>query len=131
MAYQTPEGLQYAKTHEWVKIAGDEATMGITDYAQHALGDIVFVELPEVGKTFSQGDTIGVVESVKAASDIYAPVSGEVIAVNEALLDAPEILNQDPYERGWIVRLRLSAQPSGLMDAAAYEQHVAEEEAGH
>src|SRR5919206_5278136 len=100
MAYTTPSNLLYASSHEWVTTEGDEVTVGITDYAQHALGDVVFVELPDVGRTLEQGDTFGAVESVKAASDLYAPVGGEVAAVNEALLDTPETVNTDPYTGG-------------------------------
>src|ERR671932_2008720 len=100
MAYKTPSNLLYTSSHEWVTTEGDEVSVGITDYAQHALGDVVFVELPDVGRTLAQGDTFGAVESVKAASDLYAPVSGEVTAVNEALLDTPETVNADPYTGG-------------------------------
>ena len=132
MAYTTPSNLLYASSHEWVTTEGDEVTVGITDYAQHALGDVVFVELPDVGRTLAQGDTFGAVESVKAASDLYAPVSGEVTAVNEALLDTPETVNTDPYAAGWILRMRprdFAGDRGHLMDAAKYEQYVAEEEA--
>jgi glycine cleavage system H protein len=125
MAYQTPSGLLYAPTHEWTSSDGNQITIGITDYAQHALGDVVFVELPEVGRTL---------ESVKAASDVYAPVSGEVIEVNEALLDAPETVNSDPYGDGWMIKLRApdyEGERGALMDAAAYEQHAADEESKH
>ena len=128
MAYETPSNLLYASSHEWVTTDGGEVTVGITDYAQHALGDVVFVELPEVGRTLEQGDTFGVVESVKAASDLYAPVSGEVVAVNEALIDAPETVNNDPYTAGWMIKVRardFENERGALMDAAAYEQQVA------
>ena len=131
MAYKTPANLLYASSHEWVTTDGDEVTVGITDYAQHALGDVVFVELPDVGRTLEQGDTFGAVESVKAASDLYAPVSGEVLEVNEALVDAPETVNSDPYTAGWMIKLRprdFENERASLMDAAAYEQHVANEE---
>ena len=134
MAYKTPSTLLYASRHEWVTADGDEVTVGITDYAQHALGDVVFVELPEVGRTLEQGETFGVVESVKAASDLYAPVSGEVLEVNERLLDAPETVNSDPYTAGWMIKLRprdFENERRALMDAAAYEQHVANEESNH
>ena len=127
MAYTTPADLQYAKSHEWLKVEGDTATVGITDYAQHALGDIVFVELPDVGSSFEAGTAFGVVESVKAASDIYLPVGGEVVEINEALLDTPETVNTDPYGAGWLVKIKLDGAPSGLLDPAAYEQHVEEE----
>ena len=134
MPYETPSNLLYAATHEWVSTDGDEVTVGITDYAQHALGDVVFVDLPEVGRTLEQGETFGAVESVKAASDIYAPISGEVVAVNEALLDAPETVNSEPYKGGWMLKLRprdLAGERGALMDAAAYEQHAADEESKH
>ncbi len=134
MAYTTPSNLLYAASHEWVTTDGDEVTVGISDYAQHALGDVVFVELPDVGRTLEQGDSFGAVESVKAASDIYAPVAGEVTAVNETLVDSPEMVNAEPYEGGWLIKLRprdLEVERGNLLDAAAYEQHVAEEESKH
>ncbi len=134
MAYNTPSDLLYSATHEWVTTEGDEVTVGISDYAQHALGDVVFVELPEVGQTVGQGESFGVVESVKAASDLNAPVSGEVTAINEALVDAPDTVNSDPYGDGWMIKLRVSDfenERASLMDAQAYEKHAAEEEAGH
>ncbi|HPQ69895.1 MAG TPA: glycine cleavage system protein GcvH [bacterium] len=124
-----PQDLRYTKDHEWVKVGGDVAVMGISDYAQDALGDIVFLELPDVGATFSAGDAIGVVESVKAVSDIYCAVSGEVVETNEALVDAPETVNGDPYVGGWMVKIKMSdpAELDALMDAAAYEKYLAEE----
>lgn len=134
MAYMTPAELLYALSHEWILYEDDEVTVGISDYAQHALGDVVFVDLPEVGRTLEKGETFGAVESVKAASDLYAPVSGEIIAVNEALLDAPETVNSDPYSTGWMIKLRASAweaERSDLLDAAAYEQRATEEENQH
>jgi glycine cleavage system H protein len=134
MAYQTPSDLLYASTHEWVTTEGDEVTVGITDYAQQALGDVVFVELPEVGRTLEQGETFGVVESVKAASDLFMPVSGEVLAVNDALLDTPETVNRDPYADGWMIKLRASKfedERGALMEADAYAQHAADEESSH
>ena len=134
MPYNTPADLLYAATHEWVRTDGDEVTVGITDYAQHALGDVVFVDLPDVGRTLEQGDSFGAVESVKAASDIYAPVAGEVTAVNDTLVDSPEMVNAEPYEGGWLIKLRprdLEADRGNLLDAAAYEQQVAEEESKH
>ena len=134
MAYNTPAELLYAKTHEWARLDGDEVTVGISDYAQHALGDVVFAELPEVGRTLSQGEAFGVVESVKAASDVYAPLSGEVIAINEALLDMPETLNNDPYGDGWMIKLRandVAGERGNLLDAAAYDQHAADEASKH
>jgi glycine cleavage system H protein len=134
MAYQTPPELLYASSHEWVSSDGDQIIVGISDYAQQALGDVVFVELPEVGSTLEQGQTFGAVESVKAASDLYAPVGGEVIEVNEALVDAPETVNSDPYGAGWMIKLRASdfeGERGSLMDAAAYEQHAADDESKH
>lgn len=120
---------RYARSHEWARKAGDEIVCGITDHAQESLSDVVYVELPEVGDTFDREDTFGVVESVKAASDLYLPMGGEISAVNEALEDTPELVNQDPYGKGWMVRLRPSdpAEFDDLMDGAAYEAYVAEE----
>lgn len=116
-----PTELLYHKSHEWVKIEGDEAIIGISDFAQHSLGDITYVEVPDIGGVFAAGDELGAIESVKAASELYSPVSGEVIAVNEVLADTPELVNQSPYDKGWIVRIKLSAQPEGLLDAKDYE----------
>ncbi|ATJ82897.1 glycine cleavage system protein GcvH [Halomonas beimenensis] len=119
-----PANLRYTESHEWVLDNGDgTVTIGITDHAQEALGDVVFVELPEVGAALAKGDEFGVVESVKAASDLYAPIAGEVVAVNEALEDAPETLNESPYEDGWIMKLRLedAAALEGLLDTDAYQ----------
>lgn len=120
-----PAGLRYVKSHEWLKPEADQtASVGITDYAQGALGDITYVQLPKPGAQFKAGEVFGVVESVKAASDIYAPAAGTILAVNAALAQAPETLNKDPYGEGWMVRLRLAdpAQVSALLDAAAYEK---------
>jgi glycine cleavage system H protein len=124
------DGLLYTKDDEWLKVEGDEGTVGITDYAQDALSDIVYVELPDVGDSVGAGETFGVVESVKAASDMYSPVSGEVTAANEDILDAPEILNTDPYGEGWMVKIKLSdpAELEELMDAAAYAAYCEERE---
>jgi glycine cleavage system H protein len=122
-----PEELQYTRSHEWVRTEGDTATIGITDHAQDELGDVVFVELPEVGTTFDAGDSFGTVESVKAVSDLYTPVGGEVVEVNEALNDSPERINEDPYGEGWIVKLNVSDEGSGLLSASEYEQFVEEE----
>ncbi|MES2909389.1 MAG: glycine cleavage system protein GcvH [Pseudomonadota bacterium] len=105
---QTPEELKYAASHEWARLEGDIVTVGISDHAQDALGDLVYVELPSVGDSVQAGDEAGVVESVKAASDIYAPVSGEIVEINEALADAPEIVNSAPYTDGWLYRIRVS-----------------------
>jgi glycine cleavage system H protein len=122
-----PDDLRYSKEHEWVRAEEDRATIGITSFAADELGDIVFVELPEVGATLSQFGTFGVVESVKAVSDLYSPVSGEVVEVNEALRDSPELLNSDPFGDGWIVRVTVAdaAELEGLMDAAAYADQTA------
>lgn len=122
-----PDNLKYASSHEWVRLDDDgTATIGISDHAQDALGDIVFVELPEVGATVIAKEEVAVVESVKAASDIYSPVSGEVIAINEALLDAPETVNSVPYDDGWFFKVAISdeAELSDLMDAEAYSEHI-------
>jgi glycine cleavage system H protein len=120
----TPGELRYTKEHEWVAIDGEVATVGITQYAADQLGDIVFVELPEVGRTLEQFATFGVVESVKAVSDLFAPVSGEVIEINETLAAQPELVNSEPLGGGWMVRVRLAdaSQADGLLDATAYEQ---------
>ncbi|MBG0791693.1 MAG: glycine cleavage system protein GcvH [Desulfovibrionaceae bacterium] len=122
-----PEDLLYAKTHEWVLIEGDVATVGITQFAQEQLGDLTFVEMPEVGDTFEAGTEMGSVESVKAASEIYAPVSGEVIEINEELEDAPEKVNEEPYGSGWIVKFRIKGDPEGLLDAQGYASAVESE----
>ena len=124
-----PAHLHYSKDHEWVEVDGNRARIGITDYAQESLGDIVFVELPQVGDELATGDSFGVVESVKSASDVYAPVGGKVVAVNEALLDAPQDINADPYGKGWMVELELSdpSEVESLMDAGAYLELVKEE----
>jgi glycine cleavage system H protein len=123
-----PEELQYTRSHEWVRTEDDTATIGITDHAQDELGDVVFVELPEVGATFDAGDSFGTIESVKAVSDLYTPVGGEVVEVNEALNDSPEKVNEDPYGDGWIIKLRVSDEGSGFLSASDYEQFVEEEE---
>jgi len=122
-----PEELQYTRSHEWVRTEGDTATIGITDYAQEELGDIVFVELPEEGATFDAGDSLGTLESVKAVSDIYTPVGGEVVDVNSALDDSPEKINEDPYGEGWIAKLSVSDE-GDLLSASDYEQLLEEEE---
>jgi glycine cleavage system H protein len=126
---KVPAELKYSKSHEWVQDNGDgTVTVGITDHAQEALGDLVFVELPEIGRTVGLEEACAVVESVKAASDIYSPLSGEVTEVNADLVDAPEAINEDPYGAGWIFRLRLAnaGEITGLLDADAYTQ-IAEE----
>ena len=122
-----PEELQYTKTHEWVRREDDVATVGITEHAQDELGDVVFVELPEKGASFGAGDAFGTVESVKAVSDLYAPVGGEIIEVNEALNDAPEKINEEPYGDGWIIRLRVSEE-GDLLSAEEYDKVLEEEE---
>ena len=123
-----PGDLRYTKDHEWVRVVGDEATIGITQYAADQLGDIVFVELPAIGKVLAQFATFGVVESVKAVSDLFAPVTGEVVATNDTLAGQPELVNSDPFGGGWMVRVALhdTAQLDDLLGPAAYEQLVAE-----
>ena len=122
-----PASYRYTKEHEWVDAKGDTATAGITDYAQHELGDVVFVELPKVGTKLEKGKSLGTVESVKAVSDIYAPISGEVVEINETLQSAPEKINTDAHG-SWLVKVKLTnpSELSGLMDAAAYEKYIAE-----
>jgi glycine cleavage system H protein len=124
-----PEELKYTEEHEWVMVEEDLAVVGITDFAQDALGDVVFVELPDVGAVLEAGKAFGVVESVKAVSDIYAPVSGTVEEINDDLVDAPEIINTSPYEDGWMIKIRMSdaAEAEDLMDAEAYQALIAEE----
>lgn len=124
-----PDDLKYSKEHEWVKVEGNVATIGITDYAQEQLGEIVFVELPSEGEEFSKEDVFGVVESVKSVSDIYAPVSGRVIEANDPLTDGPEILNEDSYGEGWIIRMEMSdtKELKELMSAKEYEAYIKEE----
>ncbi|MDX8403971.1 MAG: glycine cleavage system protein GcvH [Mariprofundaceae bacterium] len=122
-----PTDLKYTKEHEWVRIEGDTATFGLTDHAQEALGDIVFVELPEEGRSVEVGDAFAVVESVKAVSDVYAPVAGEITGGNEALEDAPEKVNEDPYGDGWIAKVKVgNGGSSHLMDADAYRKLLEE-----
>jgi glycine cleavage system H protein len=120
---------RYTEDHEWIRLDGDTATVGITNHAQEQLGDIVFVELPEVGKALGKGDEAGVVESVKAASEVYAPVSGEVVEVNEALGDEPATVNSDPTGQGWFFKIKLSdrSEFDGLMDEAAYRAHAGDD----
>lgn len=122
-----PANLLYAVSHEWVRMEGDEAVIGISDFAQEQLGDLTYVELPAVGDALTQGEELGSVESVKAASELYSPVTGEVIAINEALADAPETISTAPYTDGWLVRVRVAAAPEGLLDAAAYEEQIKNE----
>ena len=120
-----PDDLHYSEQDEWARSDGDRVTVGITDYAQQQLGDVVFVELPEVGSTVTAGEPFGVIESVKAVSDLYAPLSGEVIGVNDALVARPELVNQDCYGEGWMLVVRPDGGATeGLLDAAAYAKHV-------
>lgn len=128
---EIPDNLAYAKSHEWVQTEGDgTVTVGISDYAQESLGDLVFVELPEVGETIAAGDACAVVESVKAASDIYAPVTGEVLEINDSLNDSPELVNQDAYGDGWLMKIKLGDESDldNLMDADAYAQFLEDED---
>jgi len=124
-----PENLHYTKEHEWVRVEGDTGTVGITWHAQHELGDIVYVDLPKVGAAVQQGGNVGSVESVKAVSDIYSPVSGEIVETNEALSTEPEKLNQDPHGEAWLVKIRLSApdELKSLLNAADYQTYVGSE----
>ena len=119
-----PAELQYTKDHEWVRIEGDEAVVGITTHAQDQLGDVVFVELPDVGASFEAGDTFGTVESVKAVSDLYAPLTGEITAVNDALEDAPETVNSSPYGDGWMIKVKVTGGTDHLMSADDYQKLV-------
>ena len=126
-----PADLKYIETHQWVRVDADgAATVGITDFAQEQLGDVVYIGVPELGATVTGGEEAGVAESVKSASDVFSPVTGEVIAVNEKLEDEPEIVNEDPYGEGWMFRVKLAdeGELDGLMDAATYSEHVAAEE---
>jgi len=126
----TPNDLRYTEEHEWVRLEGDVGTVGITDHAQEALGDIVFVELPEVGCEVNRGDEACAIESSKAASDLYAPVGGMVVEANQAVAENPALVNEDPYGKGWIYKIRLAnpKELDGLMDAKAYAAKVAQEE---
>ena len=121
-----PEGLYYSKDHEWLKVEGDTGTVGITDHAQNSLGDVVYVELPKAGESFSAHDTFGSVESVKAVSELFLPVAGEVTEVNESLTDEPEKVNTDPYGEGWMLRVKLSnrGEVDSLLSAAEYEDYI-------
>lgn len=121
-----PSGFRFTKEHEWIKVAGDIATVGITDYAQHELGDVVYVELPKVGAKLTAGQSLGTVESVKAVSEIYSPASGEVTEVNTTLAKTPEQLNTDPHGAAWLVKMRLAnpKEVAELMDAASYQKYI-------
>jgi glycine cleavage system H protein len=125
-ASKIPESLRYTKDHEWVEVHGNKARVGITDYAQEALTDVVFVELPDAGEEFAEHDSMGVVESVKSVNDIFAPFAGKVVAVNDALDDAPELMNKDPYGQGWFCEIEMAnpADVQKLMDAAHYRKLV-------
>ncbi len=120
-----PDNLYYTESHEWIAIKGDEATLGITDYAQSELGDIIFVELPAVGKSLEQGQAFGSIEAVKTVSDLYTPFDGDVTAVNESLRDQAEVINSDPYGKGWIVKIKMkSSSVSGLLKADQYKSSI-------
>ena len=122
MSSNIPSDLHYTESHEWVRVHDDgTVTVGITDHAQHLLGDLVFVEIPEVGRAVAATEACAVVESVKAASDIYSPLEGVIVEINEALADSPELINEDPYGEGWIFRLKTTSALDGLLDAVAYE----------
>ena len=125
-----PKNLKYHKEHDWARIEGDVATLGVTDYAQESLGDIVYIELPEVGAEVSSGASYAEIESVKAVSDVFAPVSGTVIEANDEVVDAPELINESPYEDGWLIKIKLSdpSEADDLMSAEEYEEMLAEQE---
>lgn len=121
-----PADLRYTKDHEWIRVAGDTGVIGITEYAQGELGDVVFVELPAVGAKLQQGKQFGTIEAVKTVSDLFAPVSGEVVEVNEALKDSPEVVNKEPYAGGWMIKVKMTntAEVNNLLDAAKYQEMV-------
>lgn len=123
---QTPKELQYTKEHEWIQMDGNRARIGITDFAQNELGDIVFVELPEAGASVKAGETFGTVESVKTVSDLFSPVSGRVTRINEALAESPEKVNEQPYGEGWLIEVEVSETPAGLLSADEYNAHIAD-----
>lgn len=126
--WKTPDNIKYTENDEWIRVEGDTAKIGLTDYAQDQLSDIVFVDMPEAGSEAVKGEPFATVESVKAASDVYAPAGGTIVAVNEALNDSPELINSDPYGDGWIIEIKLAnaAELKSLMDAAAYAKHCAD-----
>lgn len=130
MANNIPENLHYSKDHEWVKVEGDTATIGITDYAQHSLGDVVYVELPSVGDKFDAHEAFGSVESVKAVSEIFIPVAGEVIAVNDELNDTPEVVNNDSYGNAWMIKVKMDnpGEADAMLNAEEYEEYLSESE---
>lgn len=123
-----PGELKYSKEHEWIRIEEDTVYVGISSYAEDAMGDVVFLELPEIGEEFEKGEIFGVVESVKAVSDLYAPISGEITKINEPLADAPELINDDPYDDGWIIAMKIAdhEELDELMDVKAYEEYIKE-----
>lgn len=125
-----PDNLSYTKDHEWLRLSGDTAYVGITDFAQQSLGDIVYVELPKVGDSFEISDPFGSVESVKSVNELFIPISGEILEINEALTDAPELVNNDPYRDGWMIKIKVvdSAEIDGLLSAAEYEDFVKEQD---
>ena len=125
-----PDDLKYTKEHEWCRLSGNRAVIGITDHAQDQLGDIVYVELPDVGDTVKKGESFGVVESTKAVSELFAPITGKVVEVNDPLSDTPETINEDPYEEGWMIQVELSDQKElvELLDAAGYQKFLEEEQ---
>jgi glycine cleavage system H protein len=127
MSNNIPENLRYSKDHEWVQVEGDTATIGITDYAQHSLGDVVYIDMPRVGDKFGAHEAFGSVESVKAVSEIFVPVAGEVTEVNESINDTPESVNSDPYSAGWMVKVKMEnpGEADGLMSSAEYEEYLA------
>ena len=122
-----PSDYLYTKEHEWVRVEDDLCVLGITNFAQGELGEVVFVELPEVGEVFNAHDEIGTIESVKAVAEIYTPVAGEIIEINEAVVDDPELLNDDPHTEGWLVKIRFSSDLQGLMNAEEYEEYAGKE----
>lgn len=125
-----PENLHYSKDHEWVKVEGDVATIGVTDFAQHSLGDVVYVELPGVGDTFGSHEAFGSVESVKAVSEVFIPVAGEIVEINEGLNDSPEVVNTDPYGDGWMIKVKMDnpGDADAMLSAAEYEEYLSENE---
>jgi glycine cleavage system H protein len=125
-----PEDLHYSKDHEWIRVEGDAAAIGITDYAQHALGDVVYIELPSVGDKFTPHEAIGSVESVKAVSEVFTPIAGEVIEVNDGLNDNPEVVNTDPYGEGWMIKVKMDnpGEADAMLNAAEYEEYLSENE---
>jgi len=126
---ENPETLQYTKDHEWLLVAGASGTVGITDFAQHSLGDVVFVDLPKIGEKFAAGEPFGSVESVKSVNELFIPVSGEVTEINELLSDSPELVNTEPYGRGWMIKIRISnpTDVDSLLSASEYEDFIAEQ----